>query len=301
MRRLAIALVLAGAASASAQPGDASEAARLFLRGRELKTAGQTAEACELFDHSYRLDPATGTALNLADCLEERGELRRAWELFDRVAQDPQNGASRAQLARRRADALLARLATVVVAIADPTAAGLAIRLADQPVIPAPEIRVLVEPGDVVVTASVPGQPGFSATLHAAAGETVTVAVPALVAPEVRGPRRFRLVAGGLAAAGVVGLGASLGFGIAARGANTDAFSRGCAHTPGGVVCTGMDGPRLIHLAGARADLATGFAIGGAVLVGAAAAVFFTAPRESVRVAPIAGGGALGVGLACQF
>jgi hypothetical protein len=66
-------------------------------------------------------------------------------------------------------------------------------------------------------------------------------------------------------------------------------------------MCTGVDGPRLIHLAGARADLATGFAIGGAVLVGAAAAVFFTAPRESVRVAPIAGGGALGLGLACQF
>jgi hypothetical protein len=241
MRWLALALVLAGAASASAQPGDASEAARLFLRGRELKTAGQVAEACALFEHSYRLDPATGTALNLADCLEERGELRRAWELFDRVAQDPQNGASRIELARRRADALRARLATV-------TATG-----------------------------------------------------PAPIAPEIRGPRRFRLLAGGLGAAGVVGLGASLGFGIAARRANNDAFGRGCAHTPRGVVCTGVDGPRLIHLAGARADLATGFAIGGAVLVGAAAAVFFAAPRESVRVAPIAGGGALGLGLACQF
>jgi len=301
MRWLAIALVLARAASASAQPADASEAARLFARGRELRTAGQTAEACALFEHSYQLDPATGTALNLADCLEERGELRRAWQLFDRVARDPENAAGRVELARRRADAVLARLATVVIALADPTAAGLAIRIGDQPVIPASAIRVVVAPGDVVVTASAPGQPGFATTLHAAAGETVTATIPALVAPEARGRRRFRALAGGLGAAGVVGIGVSLGFGFAARRANDDAFGRGCAHTPGGVVCTGVDGPRLIHLAGARADLATGFAIGGAVLVGAAAAVFLAAPRESVRVAPIAGGGALGLGLACQF
>jgi len=310
MRRLAIAVVLALTASAAAgptgatgpgdpgaTPGDPGEAGALFVRGRELKSAGRLAEACELFDRSYQLDPAPGTGLNLADCFEQRGQLRRAWELFERLARDPAGGASRVQLARKRADALIAKLATVIVTLRDPIAVGLSIQLGDQALAPAPEIRAVIAPGDVELVATVPGQPAFTAALHAGAGETVSVEVPALGA----GRRRLGYLTGGLATAGAIGLGISLGFAIAAVRANDDAFGRGCAHTPAGVVCTGAEGPRRIHLAGTRADLATGFAIGGAVLVGAAAAVFLTAPRETVRVAPISGDGALGLGMVGRF
>jgi hypothetical protein len=54
-----------------------------------------------------------------------------------------------------------------------------------------------------------------------------------------------------------------------------------------------------IDRAGRRADLATGFAVGGALLAGAAAAVFLTAPRETI-VAPIAAG-AVGIGVVGRF
>ena len=297
MRGIAIAVVAAAAGSAAAQPGDPGEAGALFERARQLKAAGHQAEACQLFDRSYQLDPAPGTALNVADCLEQQGQLRRAWGLFDQVAGDPHSGAARSQFAHRRAEALAAKLATVVVALPDPVPAGLVVRLGGDALPPGRELRALVEPGDVALVATVPGRPAFTATLHAAAGATVAVAVPAF---DRAGGRRALYLTGGLGAAGVAGLGVSLGFAIAARRSNQDALDHGCAHRPVGLVCTSEDGRRLVHLAGARADLATGFAIGGAVLVGAAATVFWLS-RETVRVSPIASRDALGVTVAGRF
>lgn len=308
MRRIATAIVVALSASAAAQPspGDTDdEAASLFVRARELKKAGQTREACALFDQSYQLEPAAGTGLNLADCLEQQGKLSAAWALFDGIARNPQNAASRTQLARARADALLAKLAVVVVDVRAPLPAGLALRLGDRGLAPIAHTRLIIEPGDLELVASVPDRAPHRVVLHATAGATVTAEVPVFADPVARRSRTALYVAGGLGTAGVVGLGVSLGFAIAARGANQDAFDRGCAHTPDGVVCAGggdggLDGRRLIHLAGARADLATGFAIGGAALLGAAATVLLTS-RETVQVAPVAAGPALGVGVVGRF
>src|SRR5262249_13651121 len=124
MRRLAIALVLAAAGVASAEPVDATEAGAVFQQGREAAKAGRFAAAGQRFARSYQLDRARGTAVTRADCLERQGQLRRAWELFDVVARNSQNVQSRARLARQRADALVAKLATVVVTLHEPLAAG---------------------------------------------------------------------------------------------------------------------------------------------------------------------------------
>ena len=187
MRILVIATVLAAARIAAAgpgDPGDATEASAAFQRGRDLAKLGRYTEACVEFGKSYELDPALGTAVNLADCLERQGQLYRAWELFDLVARSSPNVQSRARLARARADALAARLATVIVTLRDPTARGLAVRIGEHTVTPAREIRDLVEPRDIEVVATVPGRPAFRTTRHAAAGATVTVDVPALSAPD---------------------------------------------------------------------------------------------------------------------
>src|SRR5687768_2817074 len=96
MRWCAIATVLAVTGIAVAEPTGATEASAIFQEGRELARQGRVAEACQLFAKSYELDPALGTALNLADCLERQGQLRRAWELFDVVARSSQNVQSRA-------------------------------------------------------------------------------------------------------------------------------------------------------------------------------------------------------------
>src|SRR5512144_1872661 len=98
MRAFAIAIVIAVTRIAVAEPIDTTEASRIFQQGRDLAKLGRFAEACELFARSYGLDPALGTAVNLADCLEREGQLRRAWALFDVVARSSQNVQSRARL-----------------------------------------------------------------------------------------------------------------------------------------------------------------------------------------------------------
>lgn len=310
MRLLAIATVLAAARIAAAAPGDpedATEARAEFQRGRDLAKLGRYTDACVAFGKSYELDPALGTAVNLADCLERQGQLYRAWELFDLVARSSPNVQSRARLARERADALAARLATVIVKLRDPAVRGLAVRIGEHAVTPASEIRDLVEPRDIEIVATVPGRPAFRTTLHATAGATVTVIVdvPAPAAPDEPGePRRrrsFVYLAGGLGAAGAVGLGASLVVGLGARSDYRAALGREClpsatADDAGYRLCRAR-----VDRAGARADHATELAVAGAVLGAAAAAVWLAAPREALQLTPVATGRELGLGISGRF
>jgi hypothetical protein len=304
MRAFAIAIVIAVTRIAVAEPIDTTEASKIFQQGRDLAKLGQFAEACELFARSYGLDPALGTAVNLADCLERQGQLRRAWALFDVVARNSQNVQSRAKLARERAGALLARLAVVIVKVHDPHTPGLEVRIGDRDEAPAAEIRDLIEPRDVELVATAPGRATFKIMLHPVAGSTLITEIPAfavLPGDVVTTRRRSRVyLAGGLGTAGVIGLGLSLGFAIVAKRTYDGAFDAGCRHMLGGVACTD-DGAAVIDRAGKRADLATGFAIGGALLAGASAAVFFTAPAETVQVTPIATSHALGLDVTGRF
>jgi hypothetical protein len=314
MRFLAIATVLAATRIASAEPGgvdDTTAASAAFQRGRDLAKLGHYTEACVEFARSYEIDPALGTAVNLADCLERQGQLYRAWELFDLVARSSSSVQSRARLARARADALVARFATVIVTLREPGARGLAIRIGEHAMTPAPQIRDLVEPRDVEIVATVPGRPAFRTTLHAAAGATVTVDVPALLAPveraepaaptEPRRRRSFVYLAGGLGAAGAVGLGGSLILGMAARSDYHAALGRECL--PGNI--SDDAGFRLcrarVDRAGTRADHATELAVAGGVLAAAAAAVYLAAPREALQLTPVATGRELGLGVAGRF
>lgn len=301
MRSLAIATVLSVARVAAAEPADTSAASASFQRGRDLAKLGRFDEACVEFETSYELDPALGTAVNLADCLEHQGKLYRAWELFDRVARRSQNVQSRARLARRRADALEARFARVTVTVREPSAPGLAVRIGDRQVTPAAEIRELIEPRDIEIVATVPGRPAFRTTLHAVAGQAAQVDVPAFAAVLDEAPatprRRSRVyLAGAIGGAGAIGLGVSLDLAITARRRYNAAIDGICRQAPGGAACR-----QQVDSAGHRADLATGFVIGGAALVGAAVAVYVFAPRETVQIAPIATGRELGLGVAGRF
>jgi tetratricopeptide (TPR) repeat protein len=308
MRVLVIAIVVAVAAAAFAEPPENTEASRIFLQGRDLVKQGRYDEACELFARSYGLDPALGTAVNLADCLERQGHLRRAWALFDVVARNPQSVQSRAKLARERADALLGKLATVIITLRDPRAAGLVVRIGDRGVAPVAEIHDLIEPGDVELVATAPGHRAWKTTLHGVAGAPVTAEIPALAAlpaapaaPAAPGRRRSRVyLAAGLGAVGVLGLGSSLGLGIWAKRTYDGAFDHDCTHTPGGVVCM-RNGAATIDRAGKRADLATGLALGGALFAVASAVVFLTAPTEAVQLAPVATPHTLGLGVVGRF
>jgi tetratricopeptide (TPR) repeat protein len=104
VKRIAVAVVLL----ASTAHADSEEAKQLFERGRTQKAAGDLEAACKLFDESYAIERAAGTALNLAECEERVGNWEFALELYDGAAKwfEQEGRADSATFARDRATML---------------------------------------------------------------------------------------------------------------------------------------------------------------------------------------------------
>ncbi|MDB4960935.1 MAG: Tetratricopeptide 2 repeat protein [Myxococcales bacterium] len=315
MGRLVLAIVLLLSASTTAQPKP--EGTRLFEEGRELAKAGKYAEACERFEWSLAIDRAPGTTLNYGDCLEKLGQLRKAFMMYDEASREFDRASdARAGFARERASAVLGRLGTILVKIADPAIPGLVVELASQSVPPRREMTERFEPEEIVVTARAPGRQPFRASALVVAGTTVIVEVPVLegldVAPAVQAPRVVRVMGGGrsrgrvrlafgLGVGGGVALIASSIIGIRAK-QDYDAVATGpdCSRTGGPLVCS-PDAASKIESAGSSADLATGVAVAGGLLVGTAVIVYVTAPREALTVTPTASASTVGMAISGRF
>jgi len=113
LRGVLLLVVLAGVTllppSAAAQ--DAASAA-LFKAGKALMAKGDYAAACPKFAASYKLEPALGTLLNLAQCHQKEGRLATSWSEWRKAAAQARatSDGPRAALAARRATALEPRL-----------------------------------------------------------------------------------------------------------------------------------------------------------------------------------------------
>src|SRR5258706_9587445 len=119
--RLVPALAIVALTVSARADDNSARATKLFEEGRALAKAGKLDEACHKFEESLALDALTGTQVNLADCFEKTGKLRRAWREFDAAATESlrTGNATRADFARKRATALEPRLATVVLHVAE--------------------------------------------------------------------------------------------------------------------------------------------------------------------------------------
>jgi hypothetical protein len=170
-------------------PQDAAIAEALFQDGRTLLSQGRTAEACNKFASSQRVDPQIGTMLFLATCHEEEGKTATAWAEFEgalgalQKAPDPRREA----YAREHHEALSTKLSRLLLTAASPVT-GFVVKVDDESFdagglgTPLP-----LDPGLHTVTATAPLRRRWSTTLRIAEGPIdVALTIPPLetVAPD---------------------------------------------------------------------------------------------------------------------
>lgn len=176
-----------------------AEAEALFREGRALMEVGRHEDACEKFAESQRLDPSSGTLLNLARCHRELGRTATAWAEYlaaSRLAL-AQRQVERAEEARRRAAELEAVVGRLVVQVAEPVR-GLVVSRNGETL---PESRfgiaLPLDPGEYKIVARAPRHVSFErGVVVKDDAQTVSVEIPRLelsaevpLVPRVIAPR----------------------------------------------------------------------------------------------------------------
>jgi len=279
------------AGAQSSQDGPAAQA--LFDRARALMDQGRAADACPKLEESQRLDPKSGTLLNLARCYEQVGKLASAWTKYLEAAPAAHAAGNleREAVARERAGALVPRLSMLRVDI-DPSLTGLQgleVQKDGARVGSAQwGLELPADPGEHKLLARAPGYRSWETTVMVQGeGTVVRVAVPMLLVergarpglvlrepdakPRGLGVQRMgAIVAGGV---GLLGLGVGTYFGLDAR-TKQQAAEQNCT----GSVCrnqTGLDTGKKARVSGDRSTIFMALGAAG-VLTGVT--LWFTAP-----------------------
>jgi hypothetical protein len=176
-----------------AQGRDPVAATELFTQGREMLREGKVKKACSLFEESLRLDPKVGTALNLAECEERKGQLTvalRAWQQAINLARA--NDDEREQLAQQRYDALAPKVPRLAIALAPGSPSGAIVRRGEVELGPPMlGLSLPVDPGKHIITVRAPGHAPNDVVVELGVGQTraITVSVgPPLQPVATTGP-----------------------------------------------------------------------------------------------------------------
>lgn len=292
----------------------------LFDSGRQLFEEGKYDEACEKFAESQRLDPGTGTLLNLAVCYEKAGRLATAWSTYRLAASSAASAGQddRAEHARQEATNLESRLARVTIEISPEAKVDGLIILQDgtEQSTAVAGVALPVDAGLHKWEVSAPGYQGWQSQMEISDGEQKTVKIPALIpegealaseqaAPSPSGGTKqgaevtpedtstvsqsMKLWGYVLSGVGVAGIGVGSVFGVTALKKNKDSEFE-CVENR----CT-RDGVDLRDQALAAGTLSTVFIGVGVAALGAGVTLLVLAPRQktSVSAAPLPGGGRL--------
>ncbi|MCS6902176.1 MAG: hypothetical protein NZX77_20730, partial [Polyangiaceae bacterium] len=130
----------------------------MFRHGRAALKAGNILEGCASISESYRLDPAPGTLLNLADCAERLGKLATARQHYlDLVEQIPVSDPRRA-LAQKKAQALEPRIPRLLLRLTNGVPEGTRVVRDDVELGPAAlGVLLPVDPGKHAIEVQAPG------------------------------------------------------------------------------------------------------------------------------------------------
>jgi hypothetical protein len=300
----AILLGVTGASAQSPSSNDTAAAQAIFDQGRRLMGQGDYIAACAKFEESQRLDPASGTALNLGTCYEHLGKVATAWSKFLEAAAlaKASHQLDRERFARTQATILSSRLSTIVIDVASDVP-GLEIRRNGEVV---GKVQwgnpIPIDPGEHRIVASAPYRNRWETTVIV--GDTKQgsiIHVPPLAAPDAvsggrdgsdgsrpmsasiiedRGAvpstgsaqRTAAYVAGGI---GVVGLAMGTYFGLQSISKRDEANQRCSASS-----CRDLEGVELRDDARRNGDWSTATFIVGAVGIAGGAVLWMSAPKS---------------------
>jgi len=307
---LAGVLTLAASPLHAASAADSAAAQALFDQAKRLLKDGKAAEACPKLEESQRLDPGSGTLINLARCYEQTDRLASAWNKYleAAAAAAASGNAQREKEARARAATLRPTLSELVIEVSPETKAvsGLEITRDGERVGPAQwGAPIPADAGEHRVAASAPGHeswqgvvvvkgPGgkFTAVVPTLAPAAAN-AVPATNAPPPPAPppsaesgpassglgpqRTVAIAAGGV---GVVGVVIGSIFGLKSK-SHHDEAAKYCD----GNRCTDERGVTAGNAAYTAGTVSTVAMIVGGVGLAAGVTLWFTAPKGKATAA----------------
>lgn len=190
---IVLSLCVGAASPAFAQNAPRAQTAAaeaLFTQGRALMEAGDYAQACPKLAESQRLDPASGTLLNLGICYQKAGKTASAWGTFKEavVMARRDDRPERVAFAEEQIAALEATLSYLTVSVdAGSRVERLEVRV-DGSLLGAGAwgTAIPTNPGKHNVEASAPGRKPWSAEVELGASQDKqAVAIPPLQ-PEAR-------------------------------------------------------------------------------------------------------------------
>ena len=294
------------ASSATAQTTrdrDPTAAEALFLAGRDALKRGDFPTACAKFKESDRLDPATGTAANLADCEERLGRVAAAWASWKEAiellpANDPRLAPmrERANAIEKRVPRLLVHAAPTLPPDATMTRDGVEMTRAVL------DTAIPEDPGAHTIVVKAQGHADRSYPIELKESQTTELTIDAgeAVAPPPAPPppeptklidqpppdsnpgKTNRTIGFGLLGLGVAGVGVGIVTGIVAMGKKDD-LQGNCFPAN---VCN-ADGASAARTGHTMALVSTvSFVVAGAALAGGAALIL-TAPKSRVTTAVV--------------
>jgi hypothetical protein len=299
---------------ASEARAQSAEAEALFNEGDALMKQGKTAEACDAFDGSNRLEPRAGTLIRLGECREKNEQLAWAWSAYKDAlnrAKDP----TKKNIASAKVRELESRLSYVTVTVPAPSRVeGLVIERSGASVDPALWNHAIpTNGGEYTFVARAPGKQEWTSTTKVPTEKgKITITVPTLqdaakgtapanVMPPSEQPdvppgeepgkasprstfttkRKVAVVIAGVAALGVVG---GVVLGTQAKAKQNEAYD--LCPTPEAPCADFIRANALIDTARSRALGANvAFGVGGALAIGAAILWFTGAPKADASLA----------------
>jgi hypothetical protein len=312
---LLAAVTVAMPAIAQSSSPDVKAADALFASAKAAMERGDFATACPRFAESQRLDPATGTILNMGECEARAGRLAVALAHFQMARAALPAGDFRIPFADQKIAGLLKQVPRLVIKA--PAGDYLHV-LRDGVEVPAASIGkpVPVDPGAHVCTLRMAGHADTVVEVPLAQGEERVVELaPGAVEPAQHPPttaappppsaalasdgKTQRTLGLALGAGGALALAVGTVFGLVAKSTYDSALQ----HCPSGPATCEPEGTSGGERAHSQASAATVSFVAAGVLLGLGATVYFTAPRSAVRagVTPIAGPKSAGLGIGGAF